>query len=93
MRSIEEIKKKLLTIRQISQGDDGFAAVFRRQGTLWNVIASWSGGWEHVSVSLPGQSRCPRWDEMCFIKDLFWAEDECVVQYHHEGYLQSHNGL
>ena len=36
--------------------------------------------WEHVSVSLP--DRCPTWDEMCFIKDLFWNSDECVVQYH-----------
>jgi hypothetical protein len=37
-------------------------------------------GWEHVSVST--SSRCPNWAEMCYIKDLFWAPDECVVQYH-----------
>lgn len=37
-------------------------------------------GWEHVSVSLDW--RTPRWDEMSFVKDLFWGEDECVVQYH-----------
>ena len=36
--------------------------------------------WQHVSVSLP--SRTPTWDEMNFIKDLFWTEDDCVVQYH-----------
>jgi len=36
--------------------------------------------WEHVSVSTA--TRCPTWPEMCFIKDLFWHEDECVVQYH-----------
>ena len=36
--------------------------------------------WEHVSVSTP--RRPPNWQEMCFVKDLFWAEDECVVQYH-----------
>lgn len=39
-----------------------------------------SGGWEHVSVSLP--QRCPTWDEMCFVKNLFWDEDETVVQFH-----------
>lgn len=44
------------------------------------VIASDGGGWEHVSVSLP--TRDPSWKQMCFIKDLFWDEDECVVQYH-----------
>ena len=37
-------------------------------------------GWEHVSVSLPG--RCPNWPEMCFVKALFWTEEETVVQFH-----------
>lgn len=37
-------------------------------------------GWEHVSVSYP--HRTPTWEEMNFIKDLFWGEDETVVQLH-----------
>jgi len=37
-------------------------------------------GWEHVSVSYA--NRCPVWDEMCFIKDLFWTEEETVLQFH-----------
>ena len=36
--------------------------------------------WEHVSVSLP--NRCPNWPEMCFVKDLFWDEEEPVMQLH-----------
>jgi hypothetical protein len=36
--------------------------------------------WEHVSVS--GNRRVPNWQEMCFVKDLFWAEEECVMQLH-----------
>ncbi len=44
------------------------------------VIASDGEGWEHASVSLP--NRCPNWEEMCFIKDLFWGEDKWVVQFH-----------
>lgn len=44
------------------------------------VIASWGMGWEHVSVSFT--DRCPRWDELCVIKDMFWDDEECVVQYH-----------
>lgn len=36
--------------------------------------------WDHVSVSLP--SRCPTWEEMCRVKELFWGQEECVVQYH-----------
>lgn len=36
--------------------------------------------WEHVSVSLP--DRCPSWDEMAYIKSLFWEETDCVMQLH-----------
>jgi hypothetical protein len=48
--------------------------------TTLTVIASDGLGWEHVSVSTPG--RTPTWEEMCYVKDLFWAEEECVIQYH-----------
>lgn len=37
-------------------------------------------GWEHVSVSLP--DRCPTWAEMCRIKELFWDDEDTVVQFH-----------
>lgn len=37
-------------------------------------------GWEHVSVSL--KSRNPNWQEMCFVKNLCWREDEMVLQFH-----------
>lgn len=36
--------------------------------------------WEHVSVST--KNRVPLWREMCFIKALFWGEDETVMQLH-----------
>ncbi len=36
--------------------------------------------WEHVSVSL--KNRCPNWREMCYVKDLFWDAEECVMQLH-----------
>ena len=45
-----------------------------------------SCGWEHVSVHAYDpqfdKQRTPRWDEMCFVKDLFWEEDEAVIQIH-----------
>lgn len=44
------------------------------------IMASDGMGWEHVSVSLP--NRCPNWQEMCFVKDIFWKDDEIVIQYH-----------
>ena len=36
--------------------------------------------WEHVSVSCPG--RIPTWEEMCAIKNIFWDEEETVIQFH-----------
>lgn len=45
------------------------------------IIASSGKGWDHVSVSLDNLKRTPNWDEMCFIKDLFWNKDETVVQF------------
>ena len=50
------------------------------ESTMLQCIASEGEGWEHVSVSL--QNRCPNWKEMCFIKDLFWDEEDTVIQYH-----------
>lgn len=44
------------------------------------VIASDWGKWQHVSVSL--KNRCPNWDEMCHVKDLFWNDEEECIQFH-----------
>ena len=54
----------------------------RVDGTLLHVIADdgAESDWEHVSVSLP--DRCPTWEEMCRVKDLFWPPDETVIQFH-----------
>ena len=44
------------------------------------AVVSDGMGWEHVSVSFP--NRCPTWGEMCIVKDIFWDEEDMVVQYH-----------
>ncbi len=69
-----------------STADDGNNGAFfvrgpnRKETCPLMVIATDGMGWEHVSVSLPG--RCPTWAEMCFIKGLFWDDDDCVMQLH-----------
>jgi len=62
----------------------------RNGNAPFTVIASDEEGWEHVSVSLP--TRCPTWEEMCKIKELFWAAENCVVQYHppESNYVNNH---
>lgn len=52
-------------------------------------------GWEHVSVSFVERSKkCPSWNDMCFVKNLFWADDACVVQFHpaSKDYISLHHG-
>ena len=57
------------------------------------VIASDGMGWEHVSVSILDVERCPRWDEMCKVKDMFFRENEVVMQLHPEKseYVNNYN--
>lgn len=55
----------------------------------------WGRNWEHVSVSTNDERHTlPTWTEMCFVKDLFWSEDDCVVQYHppRADYVNHHPG-
>ena len=62
----------------------GAFRIFGPTGSALAIMSSGDGdhefGWEHVSVSL--QHRTPNWQEMCFVKDLFWSDEECVVQFH-----------
>jgi len=54
------------------------------------VCVSTGLDWDHISVSLYMTKnkkqfsvlRCPTWEEMCFIKNLFFEDEETVVQYH-----------
>ena len=70
----------------IKDGEDGFAA---QHGHLW-VIASWGGGWDHVSCHVEG--RCPTWVEMCHVKAAFFDRDEWAIQYHpnERSYINNH---
>src|SRR5262249_40852544 len=52
----------------------------KRSGIQLMILSSDGMGWEHVSVST--EFRIPLWEEMCWVKDLFWEEGECVIQYH-----------
>jgi len=76
-------------VRDGEYGSDasyGLAGCFRcisPKGVLLVIMSSGvdhEHGWEHVSVS--AEKRAPYWEEMCFVKKMFWTEDECVVQYH-----------
>lgn len=63
-------------------GNNGVFRVRTPDGVKLQIIASDGLGWEHVSISPTHEKRTPTWDEMCFVKNLFWEPEEVVVQYH-----------
>lgn len=78
-----------------SWGLSGYFLVQGPCGQILKIVASdaelpEAEGWEHVSVSL--KNRCPNWQEMSFVKDLFWDKEECVIQYHppESQYISNH---
>ncbi len=81
MKSTEEIRaNRKLNI--IQEGIDGGVGKLMLGKTKVSVIWSTGGGWEHVSISPYRKNYLPSWEEMCLLKDLFFREDEVVVQYH-----------
>ena len=90
MRSFENvIKSPRLNITDLNPENKSLGAYLSHPNYKAHDI-SIAAGWnekgkngcvlEHVSVSL--RRRCPTWDEMCMVKDIFWADEECVVQFH-----------
>lgn len=50
--------------------------------TFMRAIASRGDGWDHVSISVLDQKRCPYWEEMDAIKRRFFKPTEVVMQLH-----------
>lgn len=50
------------------------------KGEEYLVIASDGEGWEHVSIS--HRHKVPSWKTMCLLKDMFFEDDEVVMQLH-----------
>jgi hypothetical protein len=80
MRDLNEIIN-LLDNKRFEIKENNFDGMFivdkDKRRTL---IISWGGGWEHFSVN--DKRETPSWEDMCEYKELFWKDDECVVQFH-----------
>lgn len=76
-----------------NDGNNGVFGISHVQGNLF-AIASDGEGWEHVSVTRCDPKKIPTWKQMCFVKDLFWDDDDCVIQYHppKKQYINNHPG-
>jgi hypothetical protein len=76
-----------------SYGNNG-AFVFKFKGVDLYAIISDEHSWDHVSVHPDtNPPRTPTWEEMCHIKDIFFRDDEIVVQFHPDkkSHISYHN--
>ncbi len=87
MRDTHEViwRKKIEPCR-IVNGPHGSDASIGRYGAFifreksLRVICSEGEGWDHVSVSR--DDRIPTWEEMQWVKELFFKDSEAVMQVH-----------
>lgn len=64
-----------------SDGNNGvFIVPYGNEFGDLRVIISDGMGWDHASVST--ETRCPTWEEMSYIKNLFFEDEETVMQLH-----------
>ncbi len=70
--------------RMSGYNEDGYFQLPRqgKTGKFFSVIASTGLGWDHVSITIPTERRCPTWEEMCYIKSMFWTDEDAVMQIH-----------
>ena len=82
MKNQTEIKANPALLIELTGIDGGCGRIFFGgiKAEPLTVVWSCGGGWEHVSVSY--RRRTPSWEEMCRVKDMFWNEEETVVQFH-----------
>lgn len=75
---------------------DGFNGLFTIpiRGKLVRIIASDGLDWQHVSVTITNSNETPSWQLMCAVKELFWNDQDWVVQFHpaKSEYVNNHPG-
>ena len=81
MKSWDEIKR-LDRVIWANITDGGAAGFIKMYGWSGSVVVSTGAGWEHVSVSPEKKRITPSWDDMCKLKEMFFNEDEAVIQIH-----------
>src|SRR5262245_38210742 len=85
---IYRLRKHPMLATDMSFGNNGFFVIphYRIHDYEIRCQISDGMGWQHVSVTVAKKnhdaSRCPTWEEMCYVKSVFWNKDETVIEYH-----------
>lgn len=93
MRDNLEINKYRIRQGELATPDSyGMAGSFiiplghTRRAVVITCNGDTGSGWEHVSIHVIRKrgrkniQETPTWKDMCFIKNLFWSDDEVVIQ-------------
>ena len=81
MKDIDEILKNP-RFSEVERSYDGFRALISFPMWIGSVICSTGAGWNHVSIVPLKRNYVPSWQDMCNLKDVFFNEDEAVIQIH-----------
>ena len=82
MKTLDELKNNANLLIKTVGYDGGAGEIYQGGKPFASVIWSDGLGWDHVSISPYKKSHTATWDEMCRLKDMFFHEEETVVQYH-----------
>lgn len=83
MKTVDEILSSgVIYSDKLKIGDDGLKGFILVNRIDMSFVASWGGGWDHVSISPLNRKTIPTWDMMCKVKDIFFKPEEAVIQIH-----------
>jgi hypothetical protein len=92
MRTLDHLDARRIQALGGDAHNGAFRLVAPSTRATLHVIATDGSGWDHVSVSVAGERRCPLWLEMAWVKDQFFTPDEAAMQLHppHANYVNNH---
>lgn len=83
MRTLNEIvRNESVTMISVEDRGASFGGACRMKGIYGDIFMIFSNaeGWDHVSIST--KYGTPSWADMCKAKDIFFEDEENVIQYH-----------
>ena len=81
MREIDEILTNP-RITVVEKAEDGFKGNISFPTWVGSIVCSTGAGWEHISVAPYKRRYVPTWEDMSKLKELFFKDDEAVIQIH-----------
>lgn len=83
MKTVDEILSSgVIYSDKLKISDDGLKGFLVADRIDMSFVASWGGGWDHVSVAPLKRKITPSWETMCKVKDIFFKPEEAVIQIH-----------